>query len=130
MPKVQVTSQIEIDVDDMLKGVAQLQNSELDQFVEEVVALRAQRKAPNLPNSEVELLQKIGQGVPSEVRIRLAELKIKLHEETLTPGEQVELIELTDQIEQADAGRLDNLILLAQLRNVSLDMLMEQLDIR
>src|SRR4051812_38880265 len=112
MPKVQVTSQIEIDVDDMLKGVAQLQNSELDQFVEEVVALRAQRKAPNLPNSEVELLQKIGQGVPSEVRIRLAELKIKLHEETLTPGEQVELIELTDQIEQADVERLDNLILL------------------
>jgi hypothetical protein len=130
MPKVQITSQIEIDFDDMLKGVAQLGNSELDQFVEEVVALRAQRRAPSLPNNEAELIEKISRGVPTKMRTRLAKLQTKLFEETLTSEEQSELIGITDRIEQTDAERLHDLILLAELRNVSIDALMEQLGIR
>jgi hypothetical protein len=60
------------------------------------------------------------------VRIRNA----KLHEETITPAEREEFLQLTDQIEQADAERLRHLIALAQVRQVSVDTLMDQLGIR
>ena len=130
MPKVQVTSQIEIDFEDMLKGVAQLENSELEQFADQVIALRAQRRAPHLPNNEAELLQRINQSVSPKIRQRIAELTHKLQDETITPSEQDELVGLTDLIEEADAERLQNLILLAQSRNVSVDALMIQLGIR
>lgn len=130
MPKVQVTSQIEIDFEDMLKGVAQLENNELEQFADKVIALRAQRRAPHLPNNEAELLQRINQSVSPKIRRRTAELESKLQEGTLTSVEQDELVGLTDLIEEADAERLQNLILLAQLRNTSVDALMIQLGIR
>jgi len=130
MPKVQVTSQIEIDFEDMLKGVAQLESNELEQFTEKVIALRAQRRAPHLPNSEAELLQHIHQGVAPNIRQRYTDLARKLQDETLTSAEQDELVGLTDVMEEADAERMENLILLAQLRNVSVDVLMMQLGLR
>ena len=68
MPKVQVTSQIEIDFDDVLQGVARLENRELEQFADQVIALRAQRRTPHLPSDEAELLGKINRGAPPHVR--------------------------------------------------------------
>ena len=129
MPKVQVTSQIEIDFDEVLKGVARLENSELEQFTEKIIALRAQRRAPSLPQNEAELLQKINRGVPPEVRQRCTELNTRLQEEIITPEEQNELLELTDQIEWADAERIRNLAKLAELRKISIDSLMDQLSL-
>lgn len=129
MPKVQVTSQIEIDFDEVLKGVARLENSELEQFTEKIIALRAQRRAPSLPQNEAELLQKINRGVPPEVRQRCTELNTRLQEEIITPEEQNELLELTDQIEWADAERIRNLAKLAELRKISIDSLMDQLNL-
>ena len=49
MPKVQVTSQIEIDLDEVVHGLAQLGTRESEQFADKVVALQAQRRAPSLP---------------------------------------------------------------------------------
>jgi hypothetical protein len=63
----------------MLKGVARLEDSDLEQLAEKVIALRAQRRAPNLPNNQAELLQRINCGVPPEVRLRYVALDAKLH---------------------------------------------------
>ncbi len=79
---------------------------------------------------EIELQQKINQGVPHEVRSRYDELHEKMLDKTLTPDEQQELIDLADQIKLADAERLKHLILLAQLRNTSVASLMDQLGLR
>jgi hypothetical protein len=57
MPKVHVTSQIEIDLDEVLQGLARLGTKELEQFVDKVITLQAQRRAPSLPKDETELLQ-------------------------------------------------------------------------
>ena len=130
MPKVQVTSQIELDFDEVLKGIAYLGANELEQFVDKVIALQAQRRAPSLPANEAELLQKINHGVPPKVRKRYHELNEKLHEEIITQEEHQELLGLIDQIELADAERIRHLIALAQLRNLSVDSLMDQLGIR
>lgn len=130
MPTVQVTSRIEIDFEEVLKGIARLQMNDLERFVDHVVALQAQRRAHSLPKNEAELLQKINQGLPAEARKRYAELNAKLHEETITPEEHQELLQLVDRIELADAERLQHLIALADIRNISVDTLMNQLDIR
>ena len=130
MPTVQVTSRIEIDFEEVLKGMARLQMKDPERFVDQVIALQAQRRAPSLPKNEAELLQKINQGLPDEVRKRYEELNGKLHEETITPEEHQELLQLVDRIELADAERLQHLIELASIRNVSVDTLLNQLDIR
>lgn len=77
--------------------------------------------------NEAELLQKISLAVPAEVRSRYDELHEKLLNETRSPDEQQEFIVLSDQIAFADAERLKQLVLLAQLRNVTVDTLMDQL---
>lgn len=130
MPTVQVTSQIEIDFEEVFRGIARLQMQDLERFVDRAIALQAQRRAPSLPKHETELLQKINQGLPVEVRKRYEELNDKLHEETITPDEHEELLQLIDRLELAAAERLRHLIELARLRNVSVEALMSQLDIR
>ena len=129
MPTVQVTSQIEIDFDKVLEGVARLEPHELDEFVKKVIALQAQRRIPSLSGDETALLKKINQGVSPEIRKRYEALNENLHEEIITPDEHKELLTLIDQIELADAERMQHLIALAQLRKVSIDTLMDQLGI-
>jgi len=130
MPKVHVTSQIEIDLDEVLQGLARLGTKELEQFVEKVMALQAQHRAPSLSKDETELLQQINCGLPADIRQRYDELNAKLHDETITPQGHEELLTLIDRIELADAERMQRLVALAQIRGVSVDTLMEQLGIR
>jgi hypothetical protein len=47
----------------------------------------------------------------------------------ITPNEHQALLKLIDIVEQTDADRLQHLIQLSQLRNISLSELMQQLDI-
>ena len=57
MTSVQVTSQINIDLDQLLAGVAQLETSELEKFAEQVNQLLAQRQVDRPPAKETELIQ-------------------------------------------------------------------------
>lgn len=129
MTSVQVTSQINIELDQLLNGVAQLETDELEEFVAQVSLLLARRKVANLPQPEAALLQQINQGLPVDVQRRYSELKAKQHAETLTLENHEELLALIDAVEQADGDRLQHLIELAQLRQVPLRELMHQLGI-
>jgi pantothenate kinase len=51
----------------------------------------------------------------------------KREAETLTASEQTELITISDQIEMANARRMESLVKLAQLRQTSLEELMSRL---
>lgn len=125
MPTLQLVS--ELDLDQVLDGMAHLELGDLEQFAFAVNHLVAQRKAPSLPKREAELLQQLNRGLPHFVRQRYALLHEKLLEESLSPAEHSELSNLIDQIEQFDAQRLELLVELAQLRGVDLDFLMAQL---
>ena len=129
MATVQVTSEINIELDKVLDGVAKLDTPELGRFLSQVSILLARRKAPSLPKRETELLQKINQGLPSALQQRYDGLTTKLQAETITSAEHQELLQLIDQIELADAERMQHLVELAQLRNLSLNGLMNQLGI-
>lgn len=125
MPKVQMIADTKLD--QVLNGVAQLDTMALEEVLQQVSRLLARRKAPSVPQREVELLQQISNYLSPAVRIRYHELNVKLHNETITETEHQEFLVLVDQIEVADAKRLQHLIELAQLRGVPLATLMSQL---
>lgn len=75
------------------------------------------------------LLHKINQGIPRELSAQYQTLRAKREAETLTEDEYQTLIQLSNQIEQLGAQRLEALVNLAQMRRVSLPQLMETLAI-
>ena len=118
-----------MSIEELLDSAAQLDTPELEHLVSEVRALLAKRRAPHLSRDEAALLQKINQGLPPDVQQQYDTLIEKRQEETLTSDEHLELITLNDQIEEADAERVQALAALAHLRNVSITALMEELGI-
>jgi len=128
MSTIEVRSHVSLD--ELLNGVAQLETTELEHFVSQVLTLRAKRLSPCLSKEEGEFLEKINQGLPPEVQHRYDELVVKRQEETLTSEEHQELLALIDCIERADAERAQALTGLAQLRHISVMELMDQLGIR
>ena len=80
-------------------------------------------------SAELELLQKINQALPEEIQQKYNDLNAKMRSQTITPDEHQDLLKLIDVIEQADGDRLQNLIQLSQLKNISLSELMKQLQI-
>lgn len=107
MTTIQIHS--EVSLAELLNGVKRLDTVALENFADEVLAIRAQRRAPNLSQEEAELLIKINQGLPMEVHTRFAELNEKRRAETLTEEEHAELLGLIDQIEAHDVERVKNL---------------------
>lgn len=128
MPIVQVEAQL--STDELLKAIGQLSQTELEQLASQIIALRARRQAPSLPQDEARLLLRINQGLPPEVQKRYNELIAKRRAESLTPDEHDELLRLTDQVENLEACRMEYLAELARLRQTSLTKLMETLDIQ
>jgi CBS-domain-containing membrane protein len=118
-----------MSLDELIQAANQLDETDLDQLLQQVVTLRARRKTPILPEAEVLMLQQINQSIPTDLRHQYQTLRAKHEAETLTPTEHEKLIELSKQIENLGAKRLESLYNLAQLRQVSLSNLMETLGI-
>lgn len=127
MPTVQIEA--DLSSEKLLEAAQQLTPSELDEFVEKVINLRAKRIAPSLSHTESELLLKINEGVPEHIQKRLNELREKQRAEILTQEEYSELLQLINQVENIDAQRVRYLAELAQLRGKSVRTLMEELGI-
>ena len=119
-----------MSLDELIKAAHQLDPTDLDRLLHQVIVLRAHHKTNVLPEEEAQLLQKINQGIDSELRSRYQVLREKREAETLTDGEYEILIQLSNQIEQCGAERLEALATLAQLRQVSLSVIMESLGIQ
>ncbi|MEL6491903.1 MAG: STAS/SEC14 domain-containing protein [Cyanobacteria bacterium J06621_3] len=116
-----------MSVDELIRAANQLNETELDRFLQQVVTLRTQRKVGVLSVEEAQLLDKINQPIPMTLQERYQRLRTKREDESLTSKEHSQLIELSKQIEQLGAERLEALATLAQLRQVSLPELMSQL---
>ena len=82
-----------------------------------------------LSKRESELLQLINQGLPPAIWQEYHELVAQRRAEALTPETHGRLIELSDEIEKANARRVGYLFELAQMRGVSLEEVMKQLGI-
>ncbi len=127
MASVEVRSQVSLE--QLVEGMAHLDPRELERLIVQLLTLRAQRLAPNLAEKEAGLLEKINQGLSPVAQQRYDELTAKRRAETLSREEHRELLASIDRIERADADRVQALIGLAQLRQVSVEALMAELGI-
>ena len=114
----------------LLEAAEELSNDDLDRFVDQVLTLRARRRAPCLPEKESELLLRINEGLPEETWRQYHELVAKRKAGTLTPEEHSVLIALTNQVEMAHAQRIGYISELAQLRGKTLREMMDELGIQ
>lgn len=111
----------------ILAAVERLSLPELEQFVRQVIALQASRRALHLSADETAMLKRIYQTLPDDRKARLRTLITKREAEGLTAAEYEELTTLTDQLEALQADRLAALAELAQLRGTTLSGVMAQL---
>lgn len=119
-----------ISADKLLEAASQLSLPELEKFVAGVISLQSHRRAPGLPKVEADLLVRINKGLPPDIYERYRALIAKREDENLTDEEYEELLHLTDQAEQVQVERLEALIELSHIRNISLDELIESLGIK
>jgi hypothetical protein len=90
-----------MSLDELIKAANQLDETDLDRLLHQVVFLRARRKAQVLPEEEAQLLLRINKGVPADLRNQYQALRQKREAETLTDTEYDTLIQLSNQIESA-----------------------------
>jgi len=124
------TIPVEVSAEQLLRAVERLPQQELDTFVAQVIALRAQRNAPQLSQEETVLLDQINARLDPDVQLRFGELAAKRQAETFAPDELQELTQITDQIEERDSQRLAALNDLARLRQMTTPTLMDLLGIQ
>lgn len=113
----------------LIEEVKKLSANELQDFVAQVLALRARYSAPVLSPDESALFSRINEVLPAEQRKQFLELSEKNRKATITPEEQSEFLMLIDEVENLDARRVQALGELALLRGVSLPEIMKQLGI-
>lgn len=112
-----------------LRAEAQRQGVDARLYVLRAVQERLGGMGDSLAPSEADLLQKVNLGVPDQFWARYHELVAKRRAEALAPQEQLELVELSDRLEEANARRIGHLVELARLRGTTLDDVMAQLGI-
>jgi hypothetical protein len=118
-----------MSVDELLLAVDDLSEPDFESLVSRVLWLRARRKASVLAPAETELLLHINQVIPPELHEQYLSLRDKRDDESLTEQEHQELLRISDQMELFGVERLEALAKLADLRQVSLLQLMDDLGI-
>ena len=73
MPVIQLEAQLSSA--QLLQAVELMPSEELDEFVERILLLHAQRSATHLKHPESELLLQINRGIPPELRERYSSPK-------------------------------------------------------
>jgi hypothetical protein len=119
-----------MSIDELVKAANDLNETDLDQLVSRVLLLKAKRQAPVLSGVETKLLMHINQGIPADLQQQYRDLRIKRDDGTLTDAEYELLLELSDRIEILAAERAGSLVKLAELRQVPLTQLMNDLGIK
>jgi hypothetical protein len=119
-----------MSIDELLQAADRLDKLDLDLLVDRILTLQTKRKEPTPPAAETELLLQIDQGIPADLHQQYRELVTKKDAETLSNEEYHTLLDLSDQIEILAAERTGALVKLAQLRQIPLMQLMDELGIQ
>ncbi len=118
-------------VSEILDTAARLGTEDFENLFKKLAILRVQRSnVPTIAKSETDLLEQINQGFDTEKWERLQFLDWKMETGELNEKEASESLQLAEDYENYTVQRLQLLIKLAVLRNVSLEDLMKQLDIK
>ncbi len=123
--------ELSAQIESQVREVAQAEGLEVSALMSEAAEAYLRRYDPNRPLTEADLLARINRaGLPEAFWDRYRMLAAKRQAETLTRKEQQELIGLSDQMEARRVERLRYLVTLAEMRQTSVDALMDELGLR
>ena len=112
----------------LLQNFSEMPLKELEGFINALNALAIRKRATDIGNRDKFLLRKINQTVlPEPVMERYTFLQEKMEVENLPDTEYKELLTLVDKEEKIRNKRFQYLIELSQLRNISLNELINTL---
>ncbi len=118
------------EIETQVREVALAEGLDVSALVRETLEARVRQYDPSRSLTESELLLRINRSFSESFWDTYRALITKRRAETLTPQEQQELIGMSDQLEAWHVERLRYLVKLAELRQVSLDALTQQLGLR
>jgi hypothetical protein len=118
-----------MSVDELLRAVDDLSESDLENLVNRVRSVRISRKPSILSTQETALLLQINHALPEELHQEFLVLRDRRDAETITEAENQHLSDVNDRIEILAAERAEALVELANLRQVTLTKLMDDLGI-
>jgi hypothetical protein len=113
----------------LIEHASRLGVQDFEKLFDNLNLIRAQRKVPNLSKSEADLLKKINEGFSLEKRARLITLDEKMEFSQINKSEAEESLKLATELENYTVQRFIYLKKLAALRKISIDQLMQDLDI-
>lgn len=127
MQKIQI--QAEVDVKSL---IAQMDTDDLEDFVQKASAVLTQRKTTNIKARETELLQRLNEEciLPEIHWLHFRELLQKRAIQPLSETEEMQLENLIEEEELLRIKRIKILGELAQLKGVTLQQIVEELDIQ
>jgi deferrochelatase/peroxidase EfeB len=117
------------ELEQRLRTEALKQGLEPDLYILNTLQERLQPSLPTSPPTEADLLQQINIGFSAQTWEQYHTLIAKRHAETLSPEEHDQLIQLSNRLENLNVARVQALIQLANLRNQTLENLMQTLGI-
>ena len=121
----------QLDTNELLRIISQLKAPDLEGFINKLLKILEKKKSPEFKSREEFLIEKIKKGGPLEsVYLRNEELAIKLFNETMTPAENKEAIEISTVIEKWGVERLKLVVELSSLWDTTIDDVFERLSLK
>lgn len=83
-----------MSLEELIQAANELDETELDRLLQQIMTLRAHRKAHTRPAKEAELLDRINQEIPPDLRVEYQDLRVQIQAE-LTIQEAAELLNVS-----------------------------------
>lgn len=125
-----LTIQLPITIEQNLRQAAAEHGVSLDGYITEILSKIKPKTKTKKTWTEAELLEKITLDISESEWAKYRQLIQLRREENLNEEQYQALLQLGDKIESAGVKRLKYLVQLSILRGISLDKLMQQLDIQ
>lgn len=130
MITIEVKPDIKVDLEDILNGVSKLETADLKKVHQEIGGLLQSRKPHHLEKLEEALLSKIQKPLLSpENQIKYDELREKRRNTALSDKEYRLFMRLLREMENNSVERLRCLVELSQLKGITLQELMADLNL-
>ncbi len=113
----------------IISTVRRMPLADLEELVDEVLTIQAERRAPHLSGEESKLMKTIQKRLSESKQNRLRELQAQRDEEKFSADGYAELAEITDELEEMHAERMKALLELANLRGTTVTEQMNQIGI-
>lgn len=118
------------DLEMLVEDEAKREGLAPELYINKLLSHYLRQKKVTVSEHEATLLQQINRGLPEHIWQRLEYLRKKLQDDDLTTTQQQELIAISDMVEDANIQRIEALLQLAELRNTTIEKLMDLLAVR